>query len=215
MKRTVLSLLLAVGVITASMAQSGQYEAAMSKQVALLDDPANFNPQSLREIGNTFERIAEAEKTQWLPYYYAGYCAVMQALMQEDKSKVDEIADKAALHAAKADSLNKGNDEIACLQSLIATSRIGVDPPTRGMRYGMESGTLLEQARKINPENPRVYLLQGQAFFYTPEQFGGSKPKAKELFELALQKFASFKPASAIAPHWGEARTRDLLGQIK
>lgn len=215
MKRIIYSLFLSIGLISSSLAQSAQYETAMAKQVALLDDHQNFNPQKLQEIANTFERIAAAEKTQWLPYYYAGYCYVMTALMENDPSKVDVIADKAALNATAADSLQPGNDEVGCLKSLVATSRISVDPRTRGMKYGMESATLLEQAKQVNAENPRVYLLEGQSLFYTPEQFGGSKSKAKEKFDIALQKFSSFKPASSIAPHWGEAQTRQLLGQIK
>src|SRR3954466_3119429 len=94
MKSFVLALMMAVSITSVSTAQSAQYEGAMTKQVTLLDDPANFNPQKLEESANTFERIAAAEKTQWLPYYYAAYCNVMKAFMEKDQSKVDAIADK-------------------------------------------------------------------------------------------------------------------------
>src|SRR5688572_16519436 len=98
MKRILFSICLFVGLASASMAQSAQYEGAMSKNVAMLDDSTNFNPDKLLEIANTFERIAAAEKTQWLPFYYAGYCYVMSALMQQDNDKVDDLADKAAVN---------------------------------------------------------------------------------------------------------------------
>ena len=212
-KSITLSFCLLFSLFSLTYAQSAQYESAMSKQVALLDDPANHNPAKLQEIGNTFERIAAAEKTQWLPYYYAAYCYVMNALAEQDKSKVDPIADKAQANAEKAEALSPKNDEIYCVRSLIATSRIGVDPMTRGMKYGMESANLLSEAGQINKDNPRVDLLQGQSLYYTPEQYGGSKEKAKEKFEIALKKFSAFKPASSIAPHWGEAYTKQLLGQ--
>jgi hypothetical protein len=215
MKRILFSICLFVGLASASMAQSAQYEGAMSKNVAMLDDSTNFNPDKLLEIGNTFERIAAAEKTQWLPFYYAGYCYVMSALMQRDNDKVDDLADKAAVNIEQAEAISPKNDEIDCIKSLIATSRIRVDPQSRGMKYGTESASLLEQANQINKENPRVYLLQGQALFYTPEQYGGSKPEAKKKFEVALQKFSTFKPASSIAPHWGEAYAKGLMAQIK
>ena len=215
MKRIILALLMAVSITSASMAQSAQYEGAMTKQVTLLDDPANFNPQKLQELANTFERIGDAEKTQWLPYYYAGYCNVMIAFMEKDQSKVDPIADKAEAAINKADALSPKNDEVLCIKSLIASSRISVDPQSRGQKYGMEAASMQEQAAQINKENPRVYMLQGQSLFYTPEQFGGSKAGAKEKFQLALQKFGTYKPASSIAPHWGEAYTKQLLAQIK
>lgn len=215
MKRILFSICLFVGLASASMAQSAQYEGAMSKNVAMLDDSTNFNPDKLLEIANTFERIAAAEKTQWLPFYYAGYCYVMSALMQQDNDKVDDLADKAAVNMEQAEAISPKNDEIDCIKSLIASSRIRVDPQSRGMKYGTESASLLEQANQINKENPRVYLLQGQALFYTPEQYGGSKSEAKKKFEVALQKFSSFKPASSIAPHWGEAYAKGLVAQIK
>jgi hypothetical protein len=215
MKRILFSICLLVGLASASMAQSAQYEGAMKKQVALLDDSTNFNPDRLLEIANTFERIGAAEKNQWMPFYYASYCYVMSAFMQKDNDKVDDLADKASVNIEQAEALKPKNDEINCIKSLIASSRIRVDPAERGMKYGMESANLLSEASQINKENPRVYMLQGQALFYTPEQFGGSKTEAKKKFEVALQKFSSFKPESEIAPHWGEAYTKALLTQIK
>lgn len=215
MKRILFSICLLVGIASASLAQSAQYESVMTRNVNLLDDSTSFNPERLLEIGNTFERIGAAEKTQWLPFYYAGYCYVMSAFMQHDNDKVDDLADKAAVNIEQAEAISPNNDEINCIKSLIASARIRVDPPARGMKYGMESVNLLAQANKINQDNPRVYMLQGQSLFYTPEQFGGSKTEAKKKFEVALQKFSTFKPASSIAPHWGEAYTKALLAQIK
>ncbi|MEJ7671851.1 MAG: hypothetical protein WKF59_03885 [Chitinophagaceae bacterium] len=57
-----------------------------------------------KELANNFERIADAEKTQWLPYYYAAYCNVMNAFMEQDKTKVDAIADKAEELITKAET---------------------------------------------------------------------------------------------------------------
>ncbi|MBW8686581.1 hypothetical protein [Chitinophaga rhizophila] len=215
MKRILFSICLSIGLVSAAMAQSTQYEGAMTRQVAMLDDSTNFAPDRLLEIANTFERIGAAEKTQWLPFYYASYCYVMSSFMQKDNDKVDDLADKAAVNIEQAEAISPENDEINCIKSLIATARIRVDPMNRGMKYGMESADLLVKANKINQENPRVYMLQGQSLFYTPEQFGGSKTEAKKKFEVAMQKFSSFKPASKIAPHWGEGYTRGLLAQIK
>lgn len=211
MKKFTLLFLLAAFTAVVVNAQSAQYQEAMTKQVGLLDQGSSYNPQTLLEISNTFERIAATEQSQWLPYYYAAYSQVMSAFMQQDKTKMDELADKADANAAKADELNKNSDEVALIKSLIATVRISVDPPARGPQYGPESGQQILKAKQINPENPRVYLLEGQALYYTPEQFGGDKAKAKETLKLALEKFAAFKPADNIAPHWGEARAKQLL----
>ena len=51
-------------------AQSDKYVEAMQKNISLLD--AAKTTQDFQTAANAFERIGEAEKTQWLPYYYAG-----------------------------------------------------------------------------------------------------------------------------------------------
>ncbi|MBC9910435.1 hypothetical protein [Chitinophaga varians] len=215
MKRLLLSLFMIGGLATAAVAQSAQYQDAMSKQVADLDSSRSFEPDALVAKINTFERIAEAEKTQWLPYYYAAYCQVMSCFVGQDKSKIDELADKAAANLDKAETLNPKSSEVACIRSLVASARLMVDPASRGMKYGMEAGQQIELAKTYNAENPRVYLLLGQSLLFTPEQFGGSKSKAKVMLETALQKYAAFKPESAIAPHWGEPYAKELLSKAQ
>lgn len=215
MKKILFSLLLAGGFSFVAQAQSEQYNDAMKQQVGMLDSSSTYNAEGMQRLANTFERIAEAEQTQWLPYYYAAYCRVNEAYMTKDKGKIDELADKALVNAEKAQALKGKDADINCVLSMILSARIGVDPMTRGMKYGPESTTMLEEAKKLDPENPRVYMLQGQSLFYTPEAFGGSKAKAKEMFQLALTKFAAAKPASSIAPQWGEAYTKMLIEQIK
>lgn len=212
MKRFFLAFLF-TGSLATAMAQSAQYTDAMTKQTSELDSSGTFTADGLQQKANTFERIADAEKSQWLPYYYAAYAQVMQAFILQDKSQIDPLADRAEGNLDKAEALSPKNSEIACIRSLIATARLTVDPMTRGMKYGPEAAALLEQAAEFNPENPRIYMLRGQSLLFTPEQWGGSKSKAKTTLELALQKFAAFKPESGIAPHWGEPYTRKLLEQ--
>ncbi len=98
---------------------------------------------------------------------------------------------------------------------MIATLRLMVDPMNRDMKYGPEAAQALETAKKLNPENPRVYYLDGQDKFYTPEQFGGSKTEAVKLWEVALQKLAALKPESSIHPRWGKQMTQYFLAEAK
>ncbi|NIG51955.1 hypothetical protein [Chitinophaga sp. Cy-1792] len=215
MKRIFLSLLMIAGVTTATMAQSAQYQDAMTKNISDLDSTSTFKPDVLQQKANVFERIANAEKTQWQPYYYAAYCNIMSALMQQDKSKVDAMADQAETDLTLADQLSPKNSEISCIKSLIATARLTVNPMDRAQKYGPMAAQLLEEGKTFNPENPRVYLLQGQSLIYTPEQFGGSKEGGKKLLELALQKYSSFKPATTLDPTWGEGYAKGLLSNTK
>jgi RecA-family ATPase len=172
-----------------------------------------------QQLGNSFERIADAEKTQWLPYYYAAVSNVMQGYMLSSgqsggfAAKTDPLADKAEQLINKAEAMNKDNSDIWCVKKMIATLRMTADPMTRWQTYGPAASEALAKAKQLDPENPRVYLLEGQDKFYTPEQFGGSKTEAKSLFETSLQKFNAQKPKTSIDPQWGVRTVNYFLSQ--
>jgi hypothetical protein len=212
MKKIFILLVLAGGYFYAS-AQSDQYMNAMKTAVANLDTAKTA--ETLQQLSNKFQRIATAEKKEWLPYYYSSYCIANSAFLMKNKKMLDDYLDNAENLQKKADSLNPNNSEIYTLQALIYSSRIAVNPMTRGKKYGTLSNETGEKAKALDPTNPRPYLLRGQGLFYTPSMFGGGKDKAKPVLEEAMQKYATFKPASEIAPHWGEDRAKMLLEQCK
>jgi hypothetical protein len=157
-----------------------------------------------------------------LPYYYAalaqvnaGYFMMGGQMNGGMSDKLDPIADKAESLLNKSEALSSDNSEIFIVKKMIASLRMMGDPMNRYMQYGPVAQQALETAKKLNPENPRAYLLEGQDKFFTPEQYGGSKEEAKKLFEEALKKYEAFKPATAIDPNWGRGTTQYFLGQIK
>lgn len=203
-----------LSVAAAVSAQSERYMAAMKSNIAAIDTSFR-NPANLLSLANNFERIANAEKNQWLPYYYAALCQVNYAYMEQDKSKIDAIADKATLLIDKADSLSPDNSEISCVKSMIASSHMMVNPMQRYMEYGAEINLHLDAAMKQDPNNPRPEYLKGQGLKYTPEQFGGGCATAKPVLQASLDKYNAFKPASELHPNWGKQRVELLLGECK
>ena len=216
MKKIILCAAFFVAGYGASLAQDDKYTKAMQDKVTAMD--TTRSAADLVALGATFERIADAEKTKWLPYYYAALAQVNSAYfagMENIKAeKTDPVADKAEALLNKADALSPNNSEIYVVKKMIATLRMMADPMTRYMQYGPMADQALQAAMKLNPENPRVYMLQAQDKFYTPEQFGGSKTEAKKLFEQANQKFESFKPATTLDPNWGRTVVKYFLSQF-
>ena len=49
---------------------------------------------------------------------------------------------------------------------------------------------------------------------HTPPAFGGGEKKAKPVFELALEKFKTFKPESNLHPTWGKEEAEKELKKI-
>ncbi len=220
MKKAFLFFALFLGMLP-SFAQSDKYLKAMQEKVAAVD--TLFNAEALRDLSASFERIADAEKTQWQPYYYAALAQVNAGNLifvknqgnPAELQKLDLMADKAEQLVGKAEALSQNNSEIYPVKKMVASLRMMVDPSTRYMQYGPLAQQALETAKKLNPDNPRVYLLEGQDKFFTPEQYGGSKEEAKKLFEEALKKYEAFKPASAIDPNWGRGTAQYFLSQVQ
>jgi hypothetical protein len=206
---------------TIAFAQSEKYVAAMQPKVIAVDTTHSID--ALVDLGNAFERIADAEKTQWLPYYYAALANIDAGNMTMTAGgmnggmadKLDPYADKAETFLNKAEALSKDNSEIFVLRKMIATLRMMGDPMSRYMTYAPEAADALATAKKLNPENPRIFLLEGIDKFYTPEQYGGSKEEARKLFEQASQKFASFKPETSIHPTWGQGQVNYFMTLVK
>jgi hypothetical protein len=194
-----------------AFAQSDRYMAAMQKNVSMVNHA--YSPDTLQMLSNNFQRIAETEKSQWLPYYYAAYCQAMRAFMETDMTQVDGIADQGDIFAEKADSISPNNAEIYCVRSMVASARIKVDPMTRGQQFGAKSAEYLQTAESLDPSDPRIYFLEGEGKFYTPANYGGGKAVAKPLLEKAVQLYATYKPKSDIDPNWGESYAKTMLAQ--
>ncbi|MFN2439184.1 MAG: hypothetical protein ABR503_08285 [Chitinophagaceae bacterium] len=219
-KLTIIAIFLFV-TITA-FAQNEKYVKAMEALVTAVD--TTRSAEALKALSNGFERIGDAEKTQWLPYYYAALVQVNagNAIMSTQDpmsgtlaAALDPLADKAEQLLNKAEAMKKDNSEIFVVKKMIASLRMMGDPMNRFMQYGPQAQQALETAKKLDPSNPRIPYLEGVDKFYTPEQYGGSKTAAKKLFEEALKKYDAFKAESSIHPGWGRGNTQYFLTQFK
>lgn len=208
MKKMIFSLMLFASVT--AMAQSDKYEAAMKKGFAVMDSAKTV--MDWQNAAAMFERIGDAEKTQWLPYYYAGLAYSTIGWMNP-KGDADANADKIKALCDKAEAIEK-NAEIYALRNMAATQQMVVDPQSRWMSYGQEAADALKKGMEIDPNNPRLYYLQGMSVLNTPEQFGGGKEKAKPILQKAVDLYKAEQP-KPMYPHWGQKQAEDALAQCQ
>lgn len=201
-------------VFGATFAQKPAYEKAMTDLVTQIQS-FDYQTGSLIPLANKMERIAAAEKTEWLPQYWMAYCYITENFTKQDNGEKDQLLDIAEKFLKAAEALSPQNDELAVLRANYAQARMAVDPMGRYQTYGEQFSSSLKKATEINPENPRIYYLTGTSLFYTPEQFGGGKDKAKVQFETALEKFANFSPIAAYYPAWGRYEIDYFMGLMK
>ena len=185
-----------------------KYESAMQNGFAKLKETKGAD--DLQALGAYYERIAEAEKTQWLPYYYAAIHYTISAFMNPAADK-DKVASKVSELINKAEAIEPANAEIYCLKQQVAVMQLLVDPMSRWQTFGAQASEAIAKAKEIDPSNPRPYLLEGQYLMNVPEAFGGGKAVAKKLFEKSLELFSGFKPLSALHPNWGKEQAEQLL----
>jgi tetratricopeptide (TPR) repeat protein len=194
--------------------QSDKYADAMKKNLALFDSVKTT--QDYQNLAAAFERIGDAEKTQWFPYYYSGLALSTMGWMDQNLDK-DANSEKIKSLCDKADALttdNSDKSEINTLRNMAATQQMMVDPQSRWQSYGQEAGSALQKAMEENSNNPRVYYLQGMSLFNTPEQFGGGKDKAKPVFEKAVSLYKTEQPKD-FNPRWGKQQAEDMLAKCQ
>ncbi len=173
-------------------------------------------PASMQDVANKFERIANSESNEWLANYYAALTYTLMAIEQKEATSIDQYLDKADSFIEKLTKQKvTAPDELEVLKAQVAMMRISVDGPARWMQYGAIFEGAIAKAKEINGQNPRAYALKAMMIFNTPAQFGGGAEKACPEIEAAIQKFANFKPASAIAPNWGLQQVESMKKACK
>ncbi len=214
MKKFIFLVLAVVSLQAAAFAQNDKYVAAMQKNLALFDSAKTA--EDFTKLANSFERIGDADKTQWLPYYYAGLMLTTAGWLP---TMTDKDANATRINALcdKAESIAKSDAdkaEILSIRNMAATQQMLVDPPARWASYGQTAAQALDKGLKLDPNNPRLYYLQGMSLFGTPEQFGGGKSKAKVSFEKAVELYKQSKPKD-LYPRWGQQQAEDMIKQCQ
>jgi len=206
--------ILTIFIAVAANAQTDKYVAAMQANLQKFGTAKTIN--DYEALAAAFIRIGDAEKNQWLPYYWV-------ALSLSTGTWADEKVDKEAMAARiialadKADALTTDNadkSEILVLRNMAATQQMMVDPQARYMSYGQQAAGYLQKGMSLNANNPRLYYMQGMSVFNTPEQFGGGKAKAKPVFEKAVALYKA-EQAKPLYPHWGDKEAENMLAQCQ
>jgi hypothetical protein len=201
----IIPLLLAALVLVSSQlafATGDKYIETMQKNIEVV-----YTAQSVADLQNAvhaFERIGEAEKTKWEPFYYASFGYVMMATREKEVNTKDTYLDLALKAIEKAKTIQPNDSEIIALEGFVHMIRVTVDPASRGQQYSSLAFQSFGKAVAINPENPRALSLLAQMQYGTSQFFGSSTTEACGNLSKALEKFDTFKSDNnVLAPRWG------------
>lgn len=164
---------------------------------------------------NMFERIATAEKDNWLPHYYIAQINSIKSWNEKDETILKAQLDKAQEHLDMAMAFSKDNPELLVMQGQIYTNWVAFDGRTYGMKYATKISELYDKAYNLNPKNPRVVMCKADWAMGSAKYFGqDTQPFCKDL-ENALALFKTFEPKTDFHPNWGKNRAEESLKQCK
>ncbi|MFY7729731.1 MAG: hypothetical protein ACOVRN_09465 [Flavobacterium sp.] len=177
-----------------------QYENGMKKAFTLWGEGKSAEASAL------FERIASAEKGNWLPGYYVALVNTTEAFKTKDKDKISALLAKAQTAQDAATALSANNPELLVMQAMIYTAWLVYDPMTNGMKYGPKINEIYAKAMALAPNNPRVVFSKAEYDLGSAKYFGNdTKPICAEV-ERSLGLFDNFKPETPFHPNWGKDR---------
>ncbi len=163
------------------------------------------------------ERAVADENLATLAHYYAGYSAhLLVGLLtgnETSASKAELLAylDYAILHLGQATERDPSFAEAWALLASAYGRKIGLRP-LLGMRLGPRSSRAQEMAVQLEPDNPRVVMLEAIGGYNTPRIWGGSKTQALSGFRRAARLFEEESIADPLQPSWGHSEVYAWLG---
>jgi hypothetical protein len=195
--------------ICTSLSAQTQYQTGMQKAFGL------WGENKSAEASAMFERIAAAEKTNWLPQYYVALVNTTEAFKTKDKQTITDLLTKAQAAQDNAVALSPDNPELLVMQAMIHTAWIAFDPMTNGMKLSGKVNELYARALILAPNNPRVVFCNAEFEIGGAKYFGkDTKPMCAEV-ERSIGLFANFKPETPFSPNWGKDRAEQTLLQCK
>jgi hypothetical protein len=208
------SLLIIATVALLAAAPADKFTDQMKKCIGTLY--AARTPDDYQKSINTFNRIGDAEKTKWEPFYYSALGSIFMASGELDALKKDAILDIAKQTLDKASAVKGEDSEIVALEGFIQMLKVTVDPATRGPQYSMQAVQLFSKAMTLDPANPRATALMAQMqlgtarfFNQAPTEACATARKAAELFDAA--KFSE----DSLQPVWGQSMNEGVLAECK
>ncbi|MEO9485135.1 MAG: hypothetical protein ABJG47_16865 [Ekhidna sp.] len=192
---------------------NGQFEKAMGKNV-----PAMFAAETSEDLQaaiNNLNRIGEAEKNRWEPYYYVAFGYLKMSEMYQTAEDKDKYLDLAMKAVEKGEEINPNDSELEAIRGYVNMIKLTVDPATRGMTYsGLAFGSF-QKAIALNPNNPRAHFLMGRMQYGTAQFMGGGTDDAcSSLFKAMVLFGKEEKSDNPFAPSWGKGSTEQSIKEL-
>jgi tetratricopeptide (TPR) repeat protein len=180
------------------------FASSLSQSLQATDAAANANAMDVSKL-----KQLSQENTLEYAAAYSHYRLAIAANILGQRSSASQALEQAQTLLEQA-LINDKQAETLALLANVYGMQISFDT-SKGATLGMKIGQLLEQAKALEPSNPRVALVQAISAFNTPSLFGGGMDKAINLSTQAIEYYA--QPCNEIC--WGETEAYTWRGLAK
>ena len=174
---------------------------------AYISDQMDAWDQVIVELRNRKASLSDAQLSELINFYY-GYTG--WAIGEGHNKKANQYILEAEDIINQLSLKYPGRPDLSAYKGAFIAYRI-VIKPIRAPFLGPESMNNINHAVETGPNSPNAWIEKGNALFYMPKVFGGSKKKAMEAFKRAIQLME--KNPEIIHHNWMYLNVLMILGQ--
>lgn len=169
----------------------------------------------LYEAQERFECARRKGGDEALALYYLALCQYrLVTVFDIAPSKNGQCINRAIKYLKKATNLEDTFADAHALLAIFYFQKMGLKPYL-GMVLGPLSTKIVEKAKRLEGENPRVVMSDAISNYYTPPMFGGDKQQAVTKIERATELFSKEETRDTFLLSWGHEESYIYLGLFR
>jgi Flp pilus assembly protein TadD len=180
---------------------------ALERYVNVWDTCSNDHLRA--KIYEGFDRLAQADTTNFYGQYYAAYIDAEAGFLYFDSLRKPEVYTRALGFAEKAIKLSPKDAEPLILKAHILRLMANHNDSLEA-DHKVKIKKLIADAKKMDATNPRLYLVEGDELLKA-----GNKKEAAKNYKLASEGLKANKSEEFLKPHWGTDEVKRSMAKTQ
>lgn len=214
MKSSKWILILSLSITTFITVRAEQDKGGLHEAISLCEKALIVYDSSLLQKA---KEIFKQNNSEPAALYYEALCEYKLLEMSSrpgNESLFEKNYESGVANAEKLSTITEFESEGKTLLAAIYMMKIASNPMS-AVTLTSKIHSLLDEAQKIDPNNPRSYIIRGIMKLQTPAMFGGSNEDAAKNFAKAIQLFEKEDKVDPLQPHWGYLESLAWMGRAQ